>query len=317
MGSRQVRFYELENDKVGGFGRFIVRVWPFRWLLAQAIVINFVIGLLSLASLAAFIVVTLINLLFLPALRQKTRKAIVLGTENQGFLLETFRGIQVLKTTQATPQAWQEVQANYGRMANLSWGLMKLELYSSTITTVFSSLTNIGLLWLGSYLVINQTMSIGQLLAFNGMSGNFLGFLGALIGLADEFIMVQVVIQRLIEVIDTTPEDLNDTKKFWVEIPPKANITCDRVNFHHAGRVDLLKDFSVEIPGGAVTALIGKSGCGKSTLAKIIAGLYFSQSGNIRYGKFHQKDIALECLRQQVVLVPQEPHSAKITVSTT
>jgi ABC-type bacteriocin/lantibiotic exporter with double-glycine peptidase domain len=75
---------------------------------------------LTLASLAAF-VITVINLLFLPALRQKTRNQIVLGTENQGFLVETFRGVQLLKTTQATPQAWQEYQTNYGRLANLGW----------------------------------------------------------------------------------------------------------------------------------------------------------------------------------------------------
>jgi len=109
-------------------------------------------------------------------------------------------------------------------------------------------------------------------------------------------------------VIDTTPENLNDEKKSWVDIPPATNITCDRLNFHHAGRVDLLKDFSVTLSGGKTTALIGQSGCGKSTLAKLISGLYFAQSGNIRYGKFNQGDVALECLRQQVVLVPQEPH---------
>ncbi len=57
-----------------------------------------------------------------------------------------------------------------------------------------------------------------------------------------------------------------------------------------------------------VIALIGQSGCGKSTLAKLIAGLYSSQSGNIRYGTYNQQDLSLECLRQQVVLVPQEPH---------
>lgn len=55
-------------------------------------------------------------------------------------------------------------------------------------------------------------------------------------------------------------------------------------------------------------ALIGESGCGKSTLAKLLAGLYSPQSGNIRYGTYNQQDLALECLRQQVVLVPQEPH---------
>jgi ABC-type bacteriocin/lantibiotic exporter with double-glycine peptidase domain len=428
------RFYQQEEDKVGGFGRYLARVWPYRFLLAQAIAINFAIGLLSLASplmmqlltddvlvrgdtqllttvaigviamnlfrsaiglvqshlighfgqrlqlglileygrkllrlplsyfegrrsgevvsrigdvnainalvsqivlglpsqffialvslsfmlfyswgltlatLAAFVIVTLVSLLFLPALRKNSRNQIVLGTENQGFLVETFRGIQVLKTTQATPQAWQEYQTNYGRLANLGWSTMKLGLYSSTITGILSSLTNITLLWIGSYLVINQTLSIGQLLAFNGMSGNFLGFLSSAIALVDEFITAQVVIQRLNEVIDATPEDENDFKKPIAEIKGNADITCTNLNFHHAGRVDLLQDFSLTIPGGQVTALIGKSGCGKSTLAKLITGLYSLESGNIRYGLYNQQDLSLECLRQQVGLVPQEPH---------
>ncbi|MCC5609522.1 peptidase domain-containing ABC transporter [Nostoc sp. CHAB 5834] len=263
---------------------------------------------LTLASLAAFIIVTLVNLLFLPALRQKTRNAIVLGTENQGFLVETFRGVQVLKTTQATPQAWQEYQANYGRLANLGWSMMKLGLYSGTITNIISTFTSIALLWLGSYLVINRTLSIGQLLAFTGMSGNFLGFLGSVIGLVDEFITAQIVIQRLTEVIDATPEDDKDEKKPWAELKGNIDITCTNLNFHHAGRIDLLQDFSLIIPGGQVIGLIGKSGCGKSTLAKLLAGLYSLQSGNIRYGIYNQQDLSMECLRQQVVLVPQEPH---------
>ena len=263
---------------------------------------------LTLASVTAFIIVTLINLLFLPALQQKTRNLIVLGTETQGFLVETFRGVQVLKTTQSTPQAWQEYQSSYGRLASLNWSMMKLGVYSGTITKLFSSFTSITLLWLGSYLVINKTLSIGQLLAFNGMSGNFLGFLSSTIGLVDEFIRAGVVIQRLNEVIDATPESKNDFKKPWVEISGTADITCKSLNFHHPGRVDLLQDFSLKIPGGKVTALIGKSGCGKSTLVKLIAGLYFLESGNIRYGPYNQQDLSLECLRSSVVLVPQEPH---------
>ncbi|MHC5936156.1 peptidase domain-containing ABC transporter [Nostoc sp.] len=428
------RFYQQESDKIGGLGRYMQRVWPYRSILAQAIAINIAIGLLSLASpfmmqlltddvlvrgdtqllttvaigvitmnlirsaislvqshlighfgqklqlglileygrkllhlplsyfegrrsgevvsrisdvkainnlvsqivlglpsqffiavislgimlfysweltlasIVAFIIVTAVNLLFLPAMRQKTRNMIVSGTENQGFLVETFRGVQVLKTTQATPQAWEEYQGNYGRLANLGWNVMKLGLYSSTITGVLSTFISIGILWMGSYLVINRTLTIGQLMAYNGMSGNFLGFLSAAIGLVDQFITAQIVIQRMTEVIDATPEDENDFKKPWAQIPGNADITCTELNFHHAGRVDLLEDFSLTIPGGQVIALIGKSGCGKSTLAKLITGLYKLQSGNIRYGFYNQQDLSLECLRQQVVLVPQEPH---------
>ncbi|MDZ7954181.1 peptidase domain-containing ABC transporter [Nostoc sp. DedQUE09] len=428
------RFYQQESDKIGGLGRYLQRVWPYRSILAQAIAINIAIGLLSLASpfmmqlltddvlvrgdtqllttvaigviamnlirsaislvqshlighfgqrlqlglileygrkllhlplsyfegrrsgevvsriadvkainnlvsqivlglpsqffiavislgfmlfysweltlasIVAFMIITGVNLLFLPAMRQKTRNLIISGTENQGFLVETFRGIQVLKTTQATPQAWSEYQGNYGRLANLGWSMMKLGLYSSTITGILSTFISIGILWMGSYLVINRTLTIGQLMAYNGMSGNFLGFLGAAIGLVDEFITAQIVLQRMTEVIDATPESENDFKKPWAQIPGHADITCTELNFHHAGRVDLLQDFSLTIPGGKVIALIGKSGCGKSTLAKLLTGLYKVESGNIRYGFYNQQDLSLECLRQQVVLVPQEPH---------
>ena len=261
---------------------------------------------LTIASVAVFILIALVNLLFLPALRQKTRRLIVEGTENQGFLVETFRSALVLKTTQATPQIWDEYQQNFGRLASLSWGTMQLGLYSSTLTGIISNLTTIGLLWFGSYLVIDRTLSIGQLIAFNGMSGNFLGFLGSLIGLLDEFITAQIVIQRLSEVLDATPEEVDPTAKPWVSIPNNADIVCTHLDFHHAGRVDLLENFTLTMPGGQVIALIGRSGCGKSTLAKLIAGLYPLGAGNIRYGIYNQQDLSLECLRQQVVLVSQD-----------
>ncbi len=114
--------------------------------------------------------------------------------------------------------------------------------------------------------------------------------------------------QRLSEVIDATPETKDDSQKHFVNIPSNADIICTNLNFHHAGRVDLLQDFSLTLPGGKVIALIGKSGCGKSTLAKMIAGLYSPQYGNIRFGIYNLQDFSLDCLRQQVVLVPQDAH---------
>jgi ATP-binding cassette subfamily C protein len=109
-------------------------------------------------------------------------------------------------------------------------------------------------------------------------------------------------------VIDATPENQDDGKKPFADINADADIVCSHLNFHHTGRIELLDNFSLHIPGGKVVAIIGRSGCGKSTLAKVIAGLYELKSGNIRIGIYNSQDLALDCLRQQVVLVPQEAH---------
>jgi ATP-binding cassette subfamily B protein/ATP-binding cassette subfamily C protein len=128
------------------------------------------------------------------------------------------------------------------------------------------------------------------------------------VGLVDGYFRSQTAISRFLEVIDATPEVVGGSQKPVATISETADIRVSHLTFHHPGRVDLLTDFSLKLPGGKVIALIGESGCGKSTFAKLLGGLYQSNSGNIRIGFFNIYDISLDCLRQQVVYVPQEPH---------
>ncbi|MBD2183796.1 peptidase domain-containing ABC transporter [Aerosakkonema funiforme] len=429
-----VRFSEQPNDKVGGFGRFFKPIWAYRGILAEALLINFVLGLLSIAlpfliqiltddvlvrgdrkllggvaiavvamnligsclglvqsnlvahfaqrlelnlvlqfgrqilrlplnyyesrrsgeivsrlrdiqqinQLVSQVVIGLPSQLFialvslgfmvfyswklaicsclialltiltplflLPTLQQKVRNLLVLEAENQGVLVETFKGALTLKTTSSAPQFWSELQSRFGRLANVSFRTIQIAIINKTFSELIYGLGVIGLLWFGSSLVIQEELTIGQLLAFNAMNGNFLAFIIITIGFVEEFTRVKTATERIGEVIDATPEERGKSQKNFVKIPDDADIVCTNLNFHHTGRVELLEEFSVNIPGGKVVAIIGKSGCGKSTIAKLIAGLYQLQSGNIRFGNYNQQDLSLDCLRQQVVLVPQEAH---------
>ncbi len=251
---------------------------------------------------------TLSTVVFLPALQQKTRNLIVLSAENQGVLVETFKGALTLKTTAAAPQFWSEFQGRFSRLANFTLSTMQIGIINGTFSNLVSKLGSIALLWFGSSLVISKELTIGQLLAFNTMNGNFTAFIASVIGFVDEFARAKTATQRLTEVIDATPEDPNNRQKPWANIPGDADIICSDLNFHHPGRIDLLENFSLTLPGGKVIALIGKSGCGKSTLVKLIAGLYSLNSGNIRFGIYNQQDLSMDCLRQQVVLAPQDAH---------
>ena len=274
-------------------------------LISLAVMVSYS-ARLSLAALLSFLVVIGVNLAFLPALQQHTRRLIVESADNQGFLVESFRAAQVLKTSEASPQVWQEVQGNFGRLARLRWLTQQLQLFGSTSTSFLGNATNLAVLWYGSSFVIAGELSIGQLLAFNGMALNVLAFLAGLVAFASDGVSAQVVIQRLSDVLEGTVEDPAGATKPWVALPGDGDLVCRDLSFHHAGRVELLDHFSLTIPGGRCTALIGESGCGKSTLVKLLSGLYPAQAGTIHYGPYGQKDLALDCLRRQVCLVPQE-----------
>jgi ATP-binding cassette subfamily C protein len=265
---------------------------------------------LTVVAMLVSVVMTISTIVFQPTLQQKTRELLVVEAETQGILVETFKGALTLKSTTAGPQFWDEFQTRFGRLAKITLKTIQISIINNTFSSFVSAIGSIVLLWYGGNLVVNpaENLSIGQLLAFNSMNGNFVSLIGTVIGFVDQFTRARTATQRLTEVIDATPEDDGDGKKPFAEIPGDADIVCHKVNFHYAGRLELLEDFSLTIPGGQVIALIGKSGCGKSTLAKIIAGLYPLQSGNIRIGIYNLDDLSLESLRQQVVLVPQDAH---------
>ncbi|MDM9382739.1 peptidase domain-containing ABC transporter [Chlorogloeopsis sp. ULAP01] len=288
---------------IGLPSQFFIAVVSFGFMLFYSWKLTAVAVVIALAM-------TISTILFLPTLRVKTRELLVQEAEAQGVLVETFKGAITLKTTTAAPQFWDEFQSRFGRLASLTLSTMQIAIVNGTFSGFVAAIGGVILLWFGGNLVIQpqENLSIGQLLAFNAMNANFLALISSVISFVDEYTHAKTAVQRLTEVIDSTPEDDQDGKKQFARIPGDADIICTNVNFHYAGRLDLLQDFSLTIPGGKVIAIIGKSGCGKSSLAKLIAGLYQLQSGNIRIGLYNLDDLALDCLRQQIVLVPQEAH---------
>jgi len=261
---------------------------------------------LSILVLGIFIITTIATGIFWPILEQKIRSILVLDAENQGLLVETFKGALTLKITNAYPQFWEELQSRFGKVSKLVLNTSQIGIINSTSSSLIASVGSVFLLWLGSTLVIQKELSIGQLLAFYSLNNNFVDFLDSAIDFIDEFVRVKTSVQRLSEVIDYPEEEKIKINKPVGVISKVGNIQLSNLNFYHPGRAELFKDFSLDIQGGKVTSIIGRSGCGKSSIAKLLTGLYSPQSGNICLGIYNLNDLPLDCLREQVVLVPQD-----------
>ena len=265
-------------------------------------------GKLTLVVSAIALCMSISTIFFLPILRQKTRLVIVTDAENQGLLLESFKGALTLKAINAAPQAWEELQNRFVRFSSLSFRTIQIGIINLVSSRLFANLGTIAVLWYGGTLVIESQLSVGQLVAFHSLNRNLILLVAYIVSWVEEFTRVRTATERLAEIINTTPETEDNNHQHWAELSGDSDIVCTNLNFYHPGNENLFSDFSLTIPGGKVTSIIGRSGCGKSTIVKLIAGLYTANAGNIRYGNYNQQDLDLECLRKQVVLVPQEAY---------
>jgi branched-chain amino acid transport system ATP-binding protein len=70
-----------------------------------------------------------------------------------------------------------------------------------------------------------------------------------------------------------------------VELPatPDATLRLDALSVERGGR-PVLRDVSLEVPPGEVTALLGPNGAGKSTLVLTVAGVLRPSSGRVLLG---------------------------------
>jgi ATP-binding cassette, subfamily B, bacterial len=88
---------------------------------------------------------------------------------------------------------------------------------------------------------------------------------------------------------------------------PFRRIVADRVTFRYPGCAEpALREVSIEIAEGEVVALVGENGSGKTTLAKVVAGLYQPESGQLRWDGVPAAEIDGDQLRDQIAVIAQD-----------
>lgn len=180
-----------------------------------------------------------------------------------------------------------------------------LLIVSSIISSV-ESLSYIIILFIGSQMVINGTLTLGTLLVFESLINYFLQPLKSLVNMQPTLQESIIAIRRLDDVLESQIEYTNhflkkDNKKSIIN----GNINITNLNYSYGFVSPSLININLEISNGEKVIIVGDSGSGKSTLAKLLTRLYPAPDNTIYINNNDINMIDAKQLRKQVSYVPQ------------
>ncbi|MDD1414436.1 cysteine peptidase family C39 domain-containing protein [Dolichospermum sp. ST_con] len=262
-------------------------------------------ALMTLAIVPPFVLLTFFAT---PFLRRISREVFTAGTLENSYLIQSLTGISSIRSMaieQTVRWHWEELLNNLIKK-NFSGQLIsnQLQLVSSTI----QSLVSTGLLWFGAWLVIQNQLTIGQLVAFNMLLGNIIQPFQRLIILWNQLQEVIVATERINDVLEAQPEeDLeHQPRQFLPRLVGKISFNNVTFRYHPESEINILENLSFEILPEQTVAVVGRSGSGKTTLSKLILGLYLATDGKVLIDNQDVTSISLHSLRSQIGVVDQD-----------
>lgn len=171
---------------------------------------------------------------------------------------------------------------------------------------VFTGLTTIVVLVVGTIMVTRDMLQPGELIAFLFLVQLFAQPVLMATEILNELQNAIAGWRRVIGVIDT-PADVADPGESGVVLPRgPITVDFDSVGYEYQAGKPVLFDVNLTIPPRTKVAVVGQTGSGKTTLAKLLTRLMDPSEGTVRLDGQDLRHIAFESLRSRVVMVPQE-----------
>ena len=221
------------------------------------------------------------------------------------YLLEIFKNHKIIKIFLNEKYEFNRAE----KMLNdLKDKLIKIQTVYVRSTPIMETLTGImiaGLIFYSGKLIVDGTLNIN----------NFFSFLAAMMlayqpvrSLATANMGINQGLsaaKRILPIIDeknSITEKINSSNLNLTN----AEINFKNINFKYQNSNDILKNISLTIHGGAMTALVGHSGAGKSTILNLIPRFYDASSGQISIDGQSIYDTKIKSLRSNISLVNQD-----------
>ncbi|MEO8891607.1 MAG: peptidase domain-containing ABC transporter, partial [Coleofasciculaceae cyanobacterium] len=273
---------------------YIVVMFIYSWLLT----------IVTLSVIPLFILLTII---VSPIVRRQLRAKAERQAETQSYLVEVLSGISTVKAQNIELRARWRWQERYGRYVSEGFNNVLTSTAASSASNFLNKISALLVLWVGAYLVLDQKLTLGQLIAFRIISGYVTGPLLRLAQIWQNFQATALSLERLSDIVDSQQE-APESDRNNIPLPPiQGTVKYENVSFRFASSGPLqLSNINLEISQGTFVGIVGQSGSGKSTLTKLLARLYEPDAGRIIIDAYDINKVELYSLRRQIGVVPQE-----------
>ena len=304
-GQTVARVRELETIRSFLTGQGLTSLLDLVFTLIFFVVMFIYSPMLTLVVIGSIPVYVLIAALIRPGLRELISEKFNRGARSQQFLVESIVGAQTLKAASVEPvmQAqWEERLAAYVRT---SFDSGVLGAVGQNAIQYVSKVTTAIILFIGAESVIEGTMTVGELIAFNMIASQVVQPILRLSQLWQDFQQVQVSVARLGDILNAPTEPV--PQNLLTLPPPRGAIDMRGVTMRYRPEAqEALKNINLQIAAGEVIGFVGHSGSGKSSLAKIIQRLYSPQAGQVMLDGVDIAQLDPGWLRRQIGVVLQE-----------
>ncbi len=305
VGESVARVRELENIRNFLTGNAVTVLLDLLFSVVFVAVMFYYSWQLTLLVLISLPCYVLLTVFITPILRNRLNDKFAKGAANQAFLVESLSNIQTIKAMALEPQMvrhWEEQLASY---VNSSFRTGQIGMLGSQGVTLVSQLVSVAIMWLGASLVIDDKLTVGQLVAFNMLSGQVSSPVMRLAQLWQDFQQTGISVARLGDVLNTKNEQESKTNAVLPAIT--GQLIFDKIVFRY--KVDgqlILKNVSLTVNPGEIIGIVGRSGSGKSTLTKLLQKLYVPEQGRVMIDGIDLSLANPAWLRRQIGVVLQE-----------
>jgi ATP-binding cassette subfamily B protein len=305
VGEIASRLRELEKIRSFLTGTALTALLDAGFSVIYVAIMLFYSVKLTVIALVGVPLLVAVTLGISPIIRRQLKDRAEKNAATESHLVESLTGIQTIKGQNIETRSRWKWFKRYGDTIASSFRNTITSTSASTVGTLISRFNDVAVLWVGIYMVIDQKLSLGQLIAFRILAGYVTSPLLRLAQSWQNFQEAALSMNRLGDVANRAREDQDSDEQ--IPMPGiEGRVTCQDLDFSYAPGKLQLEHVSLEVPAGKLVAMVGLSGSGKSTLLKIIGRLYEPVKGKVEIDGFDLSKVELNSLRRQIGMVFQE-----------